>query len=570
MRLRFWAVLSIALAVAGPAHAAGEEGMRLAQEAARAQMRGSLEQALALYGQALADVTLANDRRASILSDRGVVYARLKQPKLALDDYNRAVQLYPENPAVYNNRGTTLLSLGLVREAIKDFDRAIMLAPGYAAAYNNRAGAHLLLKQGEEALRDYTKAIALAPQTAAPLSGRGRALLALDRPESAIRDFTRALANDARFSPGYRFRAEAKLELERFSEAIEDLSRAIAFEPGNPEYYMLRGHAYLAARNVAAAIKDFSKVIELEPQSPRAYESRAFAYAKIDAFDEAETDLARALELDPRAAAAYAYRAWVYAKTEQPQLAQRELDKAMKLEPERAEVLSVKGALEEAQGRVDEAIETYRRALAAKWSFREPAEALERLGLGAELAETVEMRGLGIDSWRVVRQGRRLQARSDEYPKIRVPLEMAGKGQPRLLEWEVKKPPFKDIALLRFSAGRVATPEGAAEEVEHIAVLDLAAGTVAGIVPHRQGSKYATWTWDDSGKVTVAAVDGVTDELVLRTRREVVATAPRRPESIWGFPPWAPWNQEPYAPRSDSRPRARSQPKSIFELIFGK
>ena len=542
----------------------------MAQEAARAQNRGNFDQALALYGQALNDVTLANDRRASILSDRGVVYARMKQPKLAIEDYNRAVQLYPEYPAVYNNRGNTLVSLGLVKEAIKDFDRAILLAPGYAAAYNNRAGAYMLLKQGDEAVRDYSKAVVLTPQGAAPLNGRGRALLALDRPEAAIRDFTRAIASDARFSQGYRSRAEAKLELERFTDAIEDLSRAIAFEPGNAEIYALRGHAYLAARNVAAAIKDFSKAVEIDPNSARGYEGRGLAHAKIEAYAEAEADLARALEIEARSAAAYAYRAWVYIKTGQPQLGQREIDKALKLEPDRAEVIWVKGALEETLGKTTEAIESYRRALAAKPGLKEPAEGLERLGGPADFVETVEVRGLGTGSWRVMRRGRRLIAQSDEYPKLSVPLEMTGKGQPRLLEWEVKKAPFKDIALLRFSAGRMAGAEGT-EEVEHVAILDLAAGTVAGVIPHRQGSKLASWTWED-GKLVVASVDGVTDEFTLRPKREVVATAPRRTEgSGWGFPAWAPWNQDQYGAgqRQDTRSRPRGRPKSLLEMLFG-
>jgi tetratricopeptide (TPR) repeat protein len=575
MRLSLPALLLGTLAAAGPALSAGEEGLRHAQEAARAQNRGSLEHALALYGEALKDATLANDRRAGILNDRGVVYARLKQPKLAIEDYNRAVQLYPEYPAVYNNRGSTLVSLGLVKEAIKDFDRAILLAPGYAAAYNNRAGAHMLLKQPADAIRDYSKAIALTPQSVAPLNGRGRALLATDRPETALRDFSRAIASDARFSLGYRSRAEAKLELGRFNDAVEDLSRAIAFEPGNAEIYTLRGHAYLAARNLGAAIKDFSKAIEIDPKSAPAYEARALANAKVDAHEEAEADLARALELDPRSAASYAYRAWLYVKTQQPELGRREIDKALKLEPDRAEVQWAKGEVEEALGKTAEAVESYRRALAAKSSFREPAEGLERLGLPADLGESVEIPGLGFESWRVQRHGRRLVAKSDDYPRLTVPLEMAGEGQPRLLDWEIRKPPYKDIGLLRFSAGRVTGLEGAVD-VEHVAILDLAAGVVVGVIPHRQGSKLASWTWEE-GKVVVASADGVTDEFVLRAKREVVAAAPRRNEAPggWGFPFWAPWNEFPNssAPpgqRRDARPPPRNRPKTLFDLLFGK
>src|SRR3990170_1543038 len=127
MRSRLAALLLGVLAAAGPALAAGEEGQRRAQEAALAQSRGNLEQALSLYSEALKDATLVNDRRAAILSDRGVVHARLNQPKLAIEDYNRAIQLFPEGPVAYNNRANTLLALGLIREAIKDLDRAILL-----------------------------------------------------------------------------------------------------------------------------------------------------------------------------------------------------------------------------------------------------------------------------------------------------------------------------------------------------------------------------------------------------------------------------------------------------------
>jgi len=113
-----------------PAAAAGEAGIRKAQEAAAALTKGNAEQAVAVYTEALQDQTLPNDRRAAILNDRGVAQNKLGQPRLAIDDYNRAVQLFAEYAPVYNNRGIALLRLGLPQEAIRDFDRALALAPG--------------------------------------------------------------------------------------------------------------------------------------------------------------------------------------------------------------------------------------------------------------------------------------------------------------------------------------------------------------------------------------------------------------------------------------------------------
>ena len=133
--LMLWLVLQ-------PASAADDQSALRAREAGAALARGNVDQAIALYTEALADKTLPNERRAVILTDRGVAHARRQSPKDAIEDFNRAIQLYPEYAAVYNNRGTVLLGVGAVREAIKDFDRALVLAPGYAAAFSNRAGAH--------------------------------------------------------------------------------------------------------------------------------------------------------------------------------------------------------------------------------------------------------------------------------------------------------------------------------------------------------------------------------------------------------------------------------------------
>ena len=98
-----------------------EEPASKSREAALALVRGNLDQAIALFGEALDDRTLPNDRRATLYNDRGVAYARRGLHREAIEDYNRAIQLYPEFAAVYNNRGNLLLGLDATREAIKDF-----------------------------------------------------------------------------------------------------------------------------------------------------------------------------------------------------------------------------------------------------------------------------------------------------------------------------------------------------------------------------------------------------------------------------------------------------------------
>jgi tetratricopeptide (TPR) repeat protein len=549
--------LALASIVALPAGAAEEVGVLKSREASAALSRGNVDQALTLYNEALDDKTLPNDRRATILNDRGVAYARKQQHKEAIEDFNRAIQLYPEYPATYNNRGNVLLSLGVVREAMKDFDRALVLAPGYAAAYTNRAGAHMRMGQLDRAVADYTKAIELAPANAAALSGRGRAHLAAFRPHGAIRDFTRAVSVDSRFSAGYRSRAEAKLAIERYDEAIEDFSRAVAFEPRNADIYALRGQAYLEADNAASALKDFSKAIELSPNSAAYYATRGLAYAKAEAYEEALNDFARAIELEPRSARTYAYRAWAYRQQQQPELALKDVERALKLDGNSAEAHWARGEVHEATGKAELAVADLRKALSLDANLKDASRALERLGVSMRSDEP-EVPDAGRDRWRVFQQGRSYVATNEEFPRLKVNLEMMGRGQPRILEWDVKKPPFAGIAVLRFYAGSTDGPRGA-EEIEHAAIIDLQTSSVVSVEVQRLGAKTAQWTWDE-GKLVVASADGITDEFQLRAKPK---EAPPPPKRVAGDTPktapfWAPWGY-------DSRGR---KPKTLFDLLF--
>ena len=546
--------LCLSLTLAGTPAAAAEDSAKV-RDAGAALARGNLDQAVALYSEALQDKTLPNERRAILLSDRGVAYARLQNPKEAIEDFNRAIQLFPEYAALYNNRGNVLLGIGAVREAMKDFDRALLLAPGYAAAYSNRAGAALRLGDIDQALADYSKAIRLSPGSAAVFTGRGRAHLAAGRPHAAIRDFTRAVSFDARFGAAYRSRAEAKMMIERYDEAIEDFSRAIAFETRNAELYILRGSAYLAADNAASAVKDFSTAIELNPRSARAYAERGFAYAKAQAYDDALNDLGRAIELEPRSPKAFAYRAWTY-RQQQPELGLKDVERALKLDAASAEAYWARAEIEELRGQTALAIADASKALELDPRLKEARTALQRMGANP-LAGEEEVADAGLDRWRVFTKWPQYVATNDQYPRLKVDIEMLGSGRPRILEWEVKTAPYAGIGVLRFHAGVPEGPRGP-EEVEQVAIIDLQANAVLAVETQRRGTKLAQLTWD-AGKLVLASADGTTEEVALRSEKPKEAAPPKRVAS--DKEAWSPWGSV-----WDS---GKKRPKTLFELLFG-
>ncbi|MEO1205770.1 MAG: tetratricopeptide repeat protein [Pseudomonadota bacterium] len=554
-----------------------------ARDAANALTKGDPAKAVALYTQALADTEISNDRRATLLNDRGVAYVRLGQTREALKDYNQAVELFPEYAAVYNNRGNLLMALGFDEEAVKDFNRAIALAPGYAAAYNNRAGALIRLGKADQAVTDFTRAIRLLPSSAAPLSGRGKAHLAEGRPHAAIRDFSRAVTTNARFSDGYRSRAEAKLAVGHYGDAIEDLSRAIAFNPQLPDHFLLRGRGYLASGDAKAAVADFTRVIELSPQNGVGYEARGLASAFAGNFDGALADLNLAINLNPRSSTAFAFRAFTYARTNQTALAKRDIDTATQLDKKNADVHWAAAELDVASGRTNEAVRKLRLALKHRPNFKRAKDTLAKLGF--KPAQDVEqiLEGHGRQGWKVVSRSARYFAVNPAFDNVRVPLELLGNGKPKIVSWEEREAPYSAFGVLKFTAGVGQDVDGQAMPYEQAAIIDKKSGSVVAIQPHRAGQKVSEWTWGEDGRVRVASVDGYTDDLPIAVGVVAAAAAKakaaararerRRRRRAQG-PDWAPWAENGWAQPSNRkrsrRSKRRRKKKSFFQLLFNQ
>ncbi|MCD8282900.1 MAG: tetratricopeptide repeat protein, partial [Prevotella sp.] len=83
--------------------------------------------------------------------------ARIKS-SLALDDFNRALELAPSNAYIYYDRASLRISAGDTAAAIGDYTTAIRLEPHLAEAYYNRG--LLYYEQGDNvsATRDLGKA----------------------------------------------------------------------------------------------------------------------------------------------------------------------------------------------------------------------------------------------------------------------------------------------------------------------------------------------------------------------------------------------------------------------------
>jgi tetratricopeptide (TPR) repeat protein len=103
--------------------------------------------------------------------------ARRQQGDLpgAIADYDRAIELEPDDATAYTNRGLARYDQKDLPGAIADYDRAIELNPDDATAYTNRGNARRQQGDLPGAIADYDRAIELKPEYATAYTNRGLA-----------------------------------------------------------------------------------------------------------------------------------------------------------------------------------------------------------------------------------------------------------------------------------------------------------------------------------------------------------------------------------------------------------
>ncbi len=105
---------------------------------------------------------------------------------LAIQDYNSAIELNPNNFKAYMARSIIYLNIGQNTLALEDANKAVALNPKNPDVYNN-------LKQYDSALKDYSKALELDPKNFSAYKGRGSVYFSLQQYERAIEELNKAI-----------------------------------------------------------------------------------------------------------------------------------------------------------------------------------------------------------------------------------------------------------------------------------------------------------------------------------------------------------------------------------------
>ncbi|AYL98559.1 tetratricopeptide repeat protein [Mucilaginibacter celer] len=124
----------------------------------------------------------------------------LHQTAKAINDVNKAIELFPQREHLYWIRAVAYSDSGECALAIADYNKAL---PFYktdkktqAIFYNNMAANELIIKENQKGISHCTTAIALLPLFWQPIFTRGRLYLKLNQKDLALKDFNEVMTLD--------------------------------------------------------------------------------------------------------------------------------------------------------------------------------------------------------------------------------------------------------------------------------------------------------------------------------------------------------------------------------------
>jgi tetratricopeptide (TPR) repeat protein len=215
----------------------------------------------------------------------------LRQVYADLIPLNRARELY--------NAGCDAMKKSDRIRAIDLFRSALRIRPDMVEAYVNLGVLYRTWGDEKRQIRYFGDAVKLRPDAPHIRYNLGLAYFDAKMYPQAIEEFTRATKLDpyhrmAHFKLGMTF-----FMTQNYSDALTEFQKCLKIYPNWFDARLNLGTCYLKTGNVDGAIEQFEKAIELRPSSAEAHYNLGEAYMRMKEFDKTANLFQKALEIDP-------------------------------------------------------------------------------------------------------------------------------------------------------------------------------------------------------------------------------------------------------------------------------
>jgi len=227
--------------------------------------------------------------------DEAYELALAKQYDKAIPEWEKALELTPDDAKAHYNLGVALAETRATDDALAHYGRALELDPDYSDAHTN-LGVLLAGKgQLDEAITHLKKALELSPRDIKAHVNLAGALVDRGEIEEAIAHCRQALEVDPDSADAHNNLGIALVRTGRLDEAIPHLEMAAKADPASLEYRYNLGRVLVAARRFPEAIPHLEKVAGVK--DPEMLALLVGAYGEVGRLQEAAETARRALDL---------------------------------------------------------------------------------------------------------------------------------------------------------------------------------------------------------------------------------------------------------------------------------
>lgn len=254
--------------------------------------RAQVSQAKALLLQLAEDHVVSADLQALL----GNCFESERQPGLALEAYQRAIQADPSRIDYYEDLISLLLYLRKTSDAILLVNHALEIAPTDARPWVWKGNVSIRANALKDAMESYRHAAKLDSSNADAIVGVAAVYFATGQSDAAIAEYKAGIVrfpNDARF---YVACAEMllaspdSLKLQAQTESL--LQKAVKLMPRSAEGHYLLGQLAMQQSRLKDAQTELSLSVRTDPDRSKAHFALSVVYRRMGRTDDASQEFA--------------------------------------------------------------------------------------------------------------------------------------------------------------------------------------------------------------------------------------------------------------------------------------
>lgn len=251
--------------------------------------------------------------------------------KEAIDAFDSALQINPDNADAWAGKASALKSLAViekstdkVNESLQCYDKAIGLYDdaikkdpqdanslyykgiilrdrAIAMKYETDLGVNVdeksIAKYIDESFKAFDKATETSPKFVAAWRNKGNTLFIMGRYNDSLQAYDKAIETDPKYMLAWYNKGLSLYELGRYQEAIQAYNTSIKIGPPYADIWFNYGKALAGLENYDSAVKAYDKAIDLNPSLAAAWYYKALAFEKLGLGTGAQAAMGKATSM---------------------------------------------------------------------------------------------------------------------------------------------------------------------------------------------------------------------------------------------------------------------------------